>query len=115
MTDDWLDLWQRSGYSPHVRDLMVAHVAMRGALKDVNERLLALDPATMTAEERARVQYWLAQAQRPIDPDFRRGIPQLFEYYKAVALLLHDEALLQRLVFAIDAFGQWLQRSAKEA
>jgi hypothetical protein len=74
----------------------------------IGEKLWTLDPMTLTAEQAQGILRWLTQ--RTDEPDFRKGIPLVYEHMKDLAVLLDDQELLRRVVWSMDAFQQWLQR-----
>ncbi len=77
----------------------------------IEEKLAALNPETMTADERQRLWQWLQAGQaEPIDSDFRTGITRAFDSFREFAALTNDEALLRRVGWTMDAFEQWLRR-----
>jgi hypothetical protein len=105
MSEDEAQAWELSGYPHEARDVIEAMNVMMGY---IGEKLRTLDPATLTAEQAQGIQRW--QTQQTDEPDFRKGIPLVYEHMTDLAVLLDDQELLRRVTWSMDAFYQWLQR-----
>jgi tRNA-dihydrouridine synthase len=105
MSEDEAQMWKQSGYPHEARDVIEAQDVM---MAHIREKLRTLDPATLTAEQAQGVIRWLTR--QTDEPDFRKGIPLVYEHMKELAVLLNDQELLRRILWSMDAFQQWLQR-----